>query len=89
MLLDGSGSMSGKKFKSLEKAVEEFVTFRKKVCDDKELISIGVFDDTFSLVAKQEKMQSFKKSICFPGGGTDFYVGIEGLMRIIKLTSDD
>jgi hypothetical protein len=55
----------------------------------KKLISIAVFDNTFNLVAKQEKMQSFKKSICFPGGRTDFYVGIEGIMNIIKLTNDD
>jgi hypothetical protein len=48
-----------------------------------------MFDDKFHIVAKRENIFKYNKSLKFTGGGTDFFAGVEGIMREVKQASDN
>ncbi|CAF0938001.1 unnamed protein product [Adineta steineri] len=72
LLLDGSGSMSGQRWKDLMNAVQQFLIRRSELntCDR---ISIIVFSSTANIIYSNEDIRNINvNSICYPGGDTSF-----------------
>ncbi|CAF1344064.1 unnamed protein product [Rotaria sordida] len=84
LLLDGSGSMSGQRWKDLMNAVQEFLKRRSEL-NTYDRISIIVFSSTANIIYSNEDIQNINvNNISYPGGDTSFHDAFECVDRCIK-----